>query len=147
MMVDAGGSEPGFINAAEAMRRAPWWKGMNPCAEILLGNKSFCNLFEVNVAAFNGDRYSLRRAMHLAGRANYRQSVVNLDDGILQRAWHELNEFLHLCGVGITGIVGWEDQNDLLQLRLLRDYAQSGAQDMATELGMPMPKAVTTVKP
>lgn len=41
-MLDAGGSEPGFINAVEARRRAPWFKGVNPCAEILLGNKSFC---------------------------------------------------------------------------------------------------------
>jgi adenosylcobalamin-dependent ribonucleoside-triphosphate reductase len=42
MMVDAGGSEPGFINGQSAAKRAPWFKGVNPCAEILLGNKSFC---------------------------------------------------------------------------------------------------------
>jgi hypothetical protein len=43
LMVDSGGSEPGFINGQAAMKRAPWMKGVNPCAEILLGNKSFCN--------------------------------------------------------------------------------------------------------
>lgn len=37
-----GGSEPGFINAQAALKRAPWFKGVNPCAEILLGNRSFC---------------------------------------------------------------------------------------------------------
>jgi ribonucleoside-triphosphate reductase len=42
MMVDSGGSEPGFINGVAARKRAPWFKGVNPCAEILLGNKSFC---------------------------------------------------------------------------------------------------------
>lgn len=42
LMVDSGGSEPGFINAQTASKRAPWFKGCNPCAEILLGNKSFC---------------------------------------------------------------------------------------------------------
>jgi ribonucleoside-triphosphate reductase len=41
-MVASGGSEPGFINAQEALKRAPWFKGVNPCAEILLGDKSFC---------------------------------------------------------------------------------------------------------
>jgi len=49
MMVAAGGSEPGFINGVAARRRAPWFKGVNPCAEILLGNKSFCNLTEVDL--------------------------------------------------------------------------------------------------
>jgi ribonucleoside-triphosphate reductase (formate) len=41
LMLEAGGSEPGFINEVEALRRAPWFKGANPCVEILLGNKSF----------------------------------------------------------------------------------------------------------
>jgi len=52
MMIEAGGSEPGFINAQTAVKRAPWFKGCNPCAEILLGNKSFCNLTEVDVGKF-----------------------------------------------------------------------------------------------
>ena len=71
IMVEAGGSEPGFINAAEAERSAPWFKGCNPCVEILLGNKSFCNLTEVNVLAFKGDKVGLERALYLAGRMNY----------------------------------------------------------------------------
>ena len=49
IMGEAGGSEPGFINAVAARQRAPWFKGVNPCAEILLGNKSFCNLTETDV--------------------------------------------------------------------------------------------------
>ncbi len=72
----------------EAERRAPWFKGCNPCVEILLGNKSFCNLTEVNVLAFKGDKIGLERALYLAGRMNYRQTMVNLRDEILQEAWH-----------------------------------------------------------
>lgn len=30
MMMEAGGSEPGFINGVEAKNRAPWFKGVNP---------------------------------------------------------------------------------------------------------------------
>lgn len=30
LMVDSGGSEPGFINGAAAVKRAPWFKGVNP---------------------------------------------------------------------------------------------------------------------
>jgi len=147
IMEDAGGSEPGFINAVTALKRAPWFKGVNPCAEILLGNKSFCNLVEVNLGAFNGDLAGLLRAVYLVARANYRQTCVSFLDGVLQRSWHELNEFLRLCGVGLTGIVQWEFLEDPMAFRLLRNEAHAGANGMADELGLPRPKAVTTVKP
>ena len=144
---EAGGSEPGFINAATALKRAPWFKGVNPCAEILLGNKSFCNLVEVDLGKFNGDYEGLQKAIRIAARANYRQTCVNLDDGILQRSWHELNEFLRLCGVGVTGIVRWEYCDNALMWQDLRYNAQEGAHSMADELGLPRAKLVTTVKP
>jgi adenosylcobalamin-dependent ribonucleoside-triphosphate reductase len=146
MMVESGGSEPGFINGQTATQRAPWFKGVNPCAEILLGNKSFCNLTEVDVGKFKGDSSGLRRAIHLAARANYRQTCVNLSDGILQEGWHLNNSFLRLCGVGLTGIVRRPDLRDYDYLELNRT-ATSGAYGMADELGLPRPKNVTTVKP
>lgn len=146
LMIESGGSEPGFINGEVAARRAPWFKGVNPCAEILLGNKSFCNLTEVDVAKFKGDSNGLRRAIHLAARANYRQTCVNLLDGILQEAWHLNNEFLRLCGVGLTGIVRRPDLKPYDYSELQR-VATSGAYGMADELGLPRPKNVTTVKP
>ena len=52
LMADAGGSEPGFINGVAALERAPWFKGVNPCAEILLVNKTFCNLTEIDLGKF-----------------------------------------------------------------------------------------------
>ena len=151
-MVDAGGSEPGFINGESAKKRAPWFKGVNPCAEIMLGNKSFCNLVEVDWGKFLHDFSGLQRAVYLAARANYRQTCVNLDDGILQRSWHELNEFLRLCGVGGTGIVKFLDyytgrNNVASMLQSLRYYAHKGANSMAEEFGTPLAKAATTVKP
>lgn len=146
LMVEAGGSEPGFINAQTATKRAPWFKGCNPCAEILLGNKSFCNLTEVDVGKFKGDSSGLRRAIHLAARANYRQTCVNLRDGILQEAWHLNNDFLRLCGVGLTGIVRRPDLGAYNYTELQRT-ATAGAYSMADELGTPRPKNVTTIKP
>lgn len=146
LMVESGGSEPGFINGVTARKRAPWFKGVNPCAEILLGNKSFCNLSEVDVAKFRGDSAGLRRAVYIAARANYRQTCVNLLDGILQEAWHLNNEFLRLCGVGLTGLVRRPDLHAYDYAELQRT-ATSGAYGMADELGLPRPKNVTTVKP
>ncbi|WMM95488.1 ribonucleotide reductase [Roseobacter phage CRP-227] len=150
-MVEAGGSEPGFINAEAAKKRAPHFKGVNPCAEILLGNKSFCNLVEIDWGKYLNDFDGLNKAVYLAARANYRQTCVNLDDGILQRSWHELNEFLRLCGVGATGIVKFLDhhkhKNIASMLQQLRASARNGANDIADELGLPRPKLVSTVKP
>jgi len=146
LMVESGGSEPGFINGQAATKRAPWFKGCNPCAEILLGNKSFCNLTEVDVAKFKGDSAGLRRAIYIAARANYRQTCVNLLDGILQEAWHLNNEFLRLCGVGLTGIVRRPDLHAYDYAELQRT-ATSGAYSMADELGLPRPKNITTIKP
>lgn len=146
LMVAAGGSEPGFINAQTATKRAPWFKGCNPCVEILLGNKSFCNLTEVDVGKFKGDSNGLRRAIHLAARANYRQTCVDLRDEILQEAWHLNNDFLRLCGVGITGVVRRPDLGPYAYEELKRT-ATAAAYGMADELGTPRPKNVTCIKP
>jgi len=148
LMQEAGGSEPGFINMVEGKRRAPWISGVNPCAEILLPNKGFCNLVEINLGRFNGKRMAdLWYAARLLARANYRQTCVNLVDGVLQRAWHENNEFLRLCGVGVTGVAEWEHAGDKDAWKILRECVTKAANGMATELGLPGPKAVTTVKP
>lgn len=146
LMLDSGGSEPGFINATEAERRAPWFRGCNPCVEILLGNKSFCNLTEINVLAFKGDKVGLENALRLAARMNYRQTMVNLRDEILQEAWHLNNDFLHLCGVGLTGIRARPDLTRY-DFKRMRNIAVSAAYSMANELNAPLPKNVTCVKP
>jgi ribonucleoside-triphosphate reductase len=146
LMLEAGGSEPGFINAVEARRRAPWFKGANPCVEILLGNKSFCNLTETDIAKFKGDTAGLHEAIRLAARANYRQTCVNLKDGILQEAWHLNNYFLRLCGVGLTGIAKRPDMTGY-DYEYLKRTATAAAVGMAQELGLPSPKNITCIKP
>ncbi len=147
LMLENGGSEPGFINVTEALQRAPWFKGLNPCAEILMGNKSFCNLVETNLSRFNDDYTGLMRAHYLLARANYRQTCVNLRDGMLQDTWHELNEFLRLTGVGVTGIAQWNWKKDKYAWMELKASAQAGLDSMADELGLPRSKAGTTIKP
>lgn len=114
--------------------------------EILLGNKSFCNLTELDIGKFHGDTDGLNRALYIMGRANYRQTIVNLKDGILQEAWHLNNEFLRLCGVGLTGIAR---RPDLMayDYQSMQRIATSATMGMADELGLQKPKNTTTVKP
>ena len=146
LMADAGGSEPGFINGVAALERAPWFKGVNPCAEILLGNKTFCNLTEIDLGKFVGDQAGLIKALKLIARANYRQTCVDLQDGILQESWHLNNQFLHLCGGGLTGIARRRNLG-AYDYKQMQRVATSAAYRMADELDLPRPKNVTTVKP
>ena len=117
------------------------------CGESLLGDKSLCNLVEVNLAAFNGRFDALREAVYTLARANYRQTVVDLRDGILQETWHELNQYLRLCGVGLTGYMQWEFQDYAVALADLRHAARRGADSMAEELDLPYSKRISLVKP
>jgi len=146
LMLEGGGSEPGFINAVEATRRAPWFAGCNPCVEILLGNKSFCNLTETDIGKFKGNNAGMHEAIRLAARANYRQTCVDLKDGILQESWHLNNYFLRLCGVGLTGIVKRPDMTGY-DYEYLKRTATAAAVGMADELGLPRPKNITCIKP
>ena len=140
------GGEPGFVNAQAALLKCPWFDTFNPCFEIMLPSAGFCNLVSVCLTMFKNQFAKLQRAVWLMARANYRQTCVSLEDGILQPKWHQTNEALRLCGVSFTGITqaGWLTD---YQIRQLKNTAISGAYSMADELGLPRPKAVTTVKP
>lgn len=146
LIIDGGGCEPGFINAMEARRRAPWFSGVNPCAEILLPNKGFCNLCEIDIAKFKNNPARLHKVVKLIARANYRQTCVNLKDGILQDAWDQNNQHLHLCGAGVTGVSQRDDMSDY-DITELQRIATFAAYKMADELSLPHPKNVTTIKP
>ncbi len=140
------GGEPGFVNAAAAVLKCPWFRVFNPCFEIMLASHGFCNLASVSLPSFGRNFNALSRAIYLIARANYRQTCVNLEDGILQPRWHQTNDALRLCGVSLTGVVQADWLTDY-QIRQLRNTAVTGAYSMADELGLPRPKAVCTIKP
>jgi ribonucleoside-triphosphate reductase len=137
-----GNGEPGLINGQQMKARAPWAIGMNPCAEILLPNKGFCNLVSIDLLKFKGDVLGLHRAAKIIARANYRQTSVDFRDGILQESWHLNNAHLRLCGVSLMGIAGRPDMGPYDFSRLERT-ATAAAISMADELGMPQPKNTT----
>lgn len=143
---DSCGGDPGLINGEAARHKAPWFQGVNPCFEILLAEHGFCNLVTSCLPRFRRNFAELERSVWLIARANYRQTCVDLRDGILQPPWHQTNEALRLCGVSLTGVVQADWMTDY-QIRQLRNSAVLGACSMADELGLPRPKAVTCIKP
>jgi hypothetical protein len=138
-----GGFDEGLTDYG---RRKTVWVNNLQCGEILLPNTGFCNLCEIDLVKFKNDQIDLHRAAYLIGRANYRQTCVNLRDGILQDAWHQTNEYLRLCGVGITGITQRPDITPW-EYRQLKYAAVAACYGMADELGLERPKNVTTIKP
>jgi len=144
---DQCGGDPGIVNASAARRKCPWFEVFNPCFEIMLANYGFCNLVTNCLPRFGRPGASLERAIWLIARANYRQTCVDMRDGVLQPGWHQANEALRLCGVSLTGIVRSERYMTDYTIRRLRNAATAGAYSMADELGLPRPKAITTLKP
>ncbi len=143
-MINQGGNgEPGLINGEQLRARAPWAVGMNPCAEILLGDAGVCNLATIDVVKFKGDNTGLLRAAKYVARANYRQTCVDFRDGVLQEKWHLNNEFLRLCGVSLMGIAMRPDMTGH-DFSMLSRAATTAAYSMADELGTQRPKNVTT---
>lgn len=141
-----GGGDPALANGRACLERAPWFIVGNPCLERFLSNGGVCNLVEINLAAHGRNIGQLMRTAYLVARANYRQTCVNLEDGILQPDWHQTNESLRLCGVGVTGICQSDHLSDY-DLRTLRYTVTAGAYSMADELDLPRPKSVTCIKP
>lgn len=138
--------DPGFYNMAQAKKRAPWAEGTNPCGEIILPSKGFCNLVNILPHRLETEE-ELRNAVHLMARANYRQTCVSMKDGVLQIPWDDNNKLLRLCGVSLTGYVQWEHADDAEMLQKLRTWAREGADSMADELSTPRAALVTQVQP
>lgn len=106
-----------------------------------------CNLSTIPLNKYNGDYERLKYNSRLIARANYRQTCVDLRDGILQDTWHELNEFLRLTGMSACGVVGWEYHQDANKVKEYADHIREAVHEMADELGLPRSKAITTIKP
>lgn len=124
----------------------PYIVGNNKGFEILLADGNTCNLVTIDLGKFAGDNDGLMEAARLIARANYRQTVVDFRDGILQEKWHLNNEHLHLCGVSLMGIAMRPDMQPYDYRKLERVITHS-AYGMAEELDKPYPKNITTNKP
>jgi ribonucleoside-diphosphate reductase alpha chain len=124
--------------------------GTNPCAEILLRNRGFCNLSEVVVRS-NDTRESLLKKVELATILGTLQSTLT-NFRYLTKEWQKNAEEERLLGVSLTGILDNEllatPTNDLKELLLeLKDHAIETNRKWAKMLGIPEAAAITCVKP
>ena len=124
--------------------------GTNPCSEIILRNREFCNLSEVVVRA-SDTRESLLEKVRLATiLGTFQSTLVNFK--YVSKSWRKNCEEERLLGVSLTGIMdckltNGKDKNIAALLKDLRDVAVQTNKSFAIKLGINQSVAVTCVKP
>ncbi|MCC2630421.1 MAG: oxygen-sensitive ribonucleoside-triphosphate reductase, ribonucleoside-diphosphate reductase alpha [Candidatus Paceibacter sp.] len=119
--------------------------GTNPCGEIILQSKQFCNLTNI-VARAEDTEASLMRKMKIATLiGTYQASLTNF--GYLSKQWKENCEKERLLGVGLAGQWDSEITRKPEMLRKLRDESIRVNKIFAKRFGISESTAITCVKP
>jgi len=124
--------------------------GTNPCSEIILRSREFCNLSEC-VVRREDTRESLKEKVRTAAILGTFQSTLT-NFRYLSREWKKNCDEERLLGVSLTGIMdspltnGSKKGLDKL-LEELRTVAYETNKEWADKLGIPVSAAITCVKP
>jgi ribonucleoside-triphosphate reductase (thioredoxin) len=119
--------------------------GTNPCAEIILQSKQFCNLSEVIARANDTEASLIRKARLAAILGTYQSSLSTFN--YISKEWKENCAKERLLGVSITG--QWDSpvvRNGAV-MRKMRDTAVKTNAVYAKRFGIEQSSAVTAVKP
>ncbi len=119
--------------------------GTNPCGEIILQSKQFCNLSEV-VARKEDDEKSLMRKVRLATILGTYQSILT-DFPYLSKGWKEHCDAERLLGVSITGQWDCPAVRDSKILEKMKQEAIKVNLAYSKRFGVSQSTAITCVKP
>ena len=137
--------------ASKNGRRDPDYDfGTNPCSEIILRDREFCNLSEVVVREDDTEETLLEKVRVATIIGTWQSTLTNFR--YLNRKWGENCEEERLLGVSMTGIMDNELTNgkrgNLPELlKKLRQEAVNTNAKWAKKLGIPQSAAITCVKP
>ncbi len=119
--------------------------GTNPCAEIILQSKQFCNLSEVIARTHDTEASLLRKARLASILGTYQSTLTKF--GYISKDWVDHCESERLLGVSVTG--QWDSpaarQPEIM--RKVRDMAVKTNTIYAKRFGVERSMAVTAVKP
>lgn len=124
--------------------------GTNPCSEIILRSREFCNLTEVVVRGTDNVA-TLKEKIRAATILGVIQSTLT-NFKYLSKKWKENCEEERLLGVSLTGIMDNEYTNGKTgnledTLTQFREMAVKTAAEWSKKIGIPMSAAITCVKP
>ena len=157
-LVKSQSGERGMFNRRAALaqmtasgRRLPWPViGTNPCGEIILRDKEFCNLTEVVIRP-NDTLSTLKEKVKTATMLGcWQATYVNFP--LLREDWKVNCEEERLLGVSLTGLMDnpvLNHVNDKAKkwLAEMKHVAIQEAKKWSKLLGINMPAAITCVKP
>jgi ribonucleoside-diphosphate reductase alpha chain len=160
-LMKSGSGERGIFNRGSLMatmpkRRAAFLQkkhgngsvgqmGTNPCAEIILQSKQFCNLSEVIARATDTEETLLRKVRVAAILGTYQSSLTKFR--YISKEWTENCEQERLLGVSITGEWDCPAVRNAETLRKMRDTAIRTNEKYAKRFGIPASASITAVKP
>ena len=157
-LYDSKSGERGVFNRQSAQkvvekngRRDPGYEfGTNPCSEIILRSREFCNLSEVVVRPTDTVE-SLERKVRLATILGTFQSTLT-NFKYISKEWKRNCEEERLLGVSLTGIMDnplMTHKNKSLgdTLEHLKKVAVDTNKGIADSIGIPASAAITCVKP
>ena len=119
--------------------------GINPCGEINLRSKQFCNLSELVARPEDTEKTLLEKAEVAAILGTYQTTLTNF--GYLSKDWKNNCEEERLLGVSITGHWDCKVVRDPKVLQKIRDKVIKTNQKYAKMFGITEATSVTCVKP
>lgn len=164
-LMKSGTGERGIFNRKAAIKTAPERRktedqefGTNPCGEIVIRPKSFCNLTEV-VVRHEDSLDDLKQKVKHATILGCLQSTLT-DFKFISEEFKKNCEEERLLGVSLTGLmdhsvlqghwhedVGYFSHLIIPWLKEMKQVAIATAEEWSKALGINMPAAITCVKP
>lgn len=119
--------------------------GVNPCGEIILQSKQFCNLTEV-IARESDTKETLLEKIRLATiLGTYQASLTNFS--YISEDWSKNCQEERLLGVSVTGQWDSEEARKPDTLKALKEKAVKTNEEYAKRFGVNPSTAITAVKP
>lgn len=154
-LVKSKSGERGMFNRGGLQNQVParrWEKikdqrqiGLNPCGEIYLRSKQFCNLTSIVIRP-DDTRESLKKKIELATiLGTYQSTLTNF--GYLSKEWKQNCDEERLLGVSLTGYYDNKIVRTDSVLEDLKAYAVEVNKKYAKRFGINQSTAITCVKP
>ncbi len=162
-LYESKSGERGIFNRESAVKMASkngrrntedYQFGTNPCSEIILRNREFCNLSEVVVRASDTKESLLEKVRLATILGTFQATLVNFK--YVSSSWRKNCEEERLLGVSLTGIMDSKLTNGKNEGRKktlaelldeLREMAIKTNAEFAKKIGINQSVAVTCVKP